>query len=192
MEILVTSVSPMQLMAGKIVGNIAVGLSQLVIWIIFMVIALKIAPTYFPIGEVPKIEPYFLLLMAGTLLPAFVMVAAAMGAIGATATESREAQQIAGWFTIPIMVPLWFITTIMLNPNGALAIGMSLFPLTAPIALPLRAVFTTVPVWQIILTISLLCILAFFSLWLSGRIFRLGMLRYGKRVRIREAFQSRK
>lgn len=192
MEILVTSVSPTQLMAGKVVGNMLVGLTQLAVWIVFAIIALKVAPVFIPDVQFPPIETSYLLLMVATLIPSFVMVAAAMGAIGATATESREAQQIAGWFTIPIMIPLWFISAIMLKPNGALSVGMSLFPLTAPIALPLRAVFTDIPAWQIIMTLVLLCALAVFSVWLSGRIFRLGMLRYGKRVRLREAFQRAK
>ena len=192
MEILVTSVSPDQLMTGKILGDLLVGLTQLVVWILFAVIALRFLPLFIPIGEVPKIEFSYLLLIAATMLPSFVMVAAAMGAIGATATESREAQQVAGWFTLPIMIPLWFITTIMFNPNGPLAVGMSLFPLTAPIALPLRAMFTTVPAWQIILVIAALIFLAIFSLWLSGRVFRLGMLRYGKRVSLREVFERAK
>jgi len=188
MEIIVTSVSPDQLMTGKVLGDLLVGLTQLVVWMIFVVIALQFIPAFIPIGDVPRIELPYLLLIAATFLPAFVMVSAAMGAIGATATESREAQQIAGWFTIPIMIPLWFITSIMFNPNGPLAVGLSLFPLTAPIALPLRAMFTTVPVWQIVLVITILVLLAVFSLWLSARIFRLGMLRFGKRVRLREAF----
>jgi len=192
MEILVTSVSPDQLMTGKILGDLLVGLTQLVVWIIFAVIALRFLPLFIPMGEVPKIEFSYLLLIAATMLPSFVMVSAAMGAIGATATESREAQQVAGWFTLPIMIPLWFITTIMFNPNGPLAVGMSLFPLTAPIAMPLRAMFTTVPAWQIILVIAALILLAILSLWLSGRVFRLGMLRYGKRVRLREAFERAK
>ncbi|MCE5208333.1 MAG: ABC transporter permease [Chloroflexi bacterium] len=192
MEILVTSVSPEQLMIGKVMGNLLVGLTQLAVWILFAIIALMVVPSLLPIGEVPKIELSYLLLMAATLLPAFVMVAAAMGAVGATAAESREAQQIAGWFTIPIMIPLYFTTSIMYNPNSALSVGMSLFPLTAPIALPLRAMFTNIPVWQIILVITVLCLLAVFALWLSGRMFRLGMLRYGKRVRLREAFERAK
>lgn len=188
MEIIVTSVSPDQLMTGKILGDLLVGLTQLAVWIIFVVIALQLVPTFIPMVEIPKIELSYLLLIIATLLPAFVMISAAMGAIGATATESREAQQIAGWFTIPIMVPLWFITAIMLNPNGPISVGLSLFPLTAPIALPLRAMFTTVPAWQIVLVIAFLILLAIFSLWLSARVFRLGMLRFGKRVRLREAF----
>lgn len=187
-EILVTSVSPTQLMAGKVLGNLAVGLTQLFTWLLFAVLALMIAPRFLPIGQPPKIEVNDMLLMAGTLIPAFVMVAAIMGAIGATATEAREAQQISGWVTIPLIIPLWFVTTIMFNPNSPLSVGMSLFPLTAPIALPMRAAFTQVPAWQIVMVITMLCLLAIFSLWLAGRIFRLGMLRYGKRVRLREAF----
>jgi len=90
------------------------------------------------------------------------------------------------------MIPLWFINSIMHDPNGPISVGLSLFPLTAPIALPLRAMFTTVPSWQIILTIAILVLLAIFSLWLSARIFRLGMLRFGKRVSLREAFNRAK
>jgi len=190
MEILVTSVSPTQLMAGKVVGDLLVGLTQLVVWLLFLIIGLKVAPLFIPdMGTIPAIDAKYLLLIAGTMLPAFVMIAAAMGAIGATATQSQEAQQMAGFFTLPIVVPFWFVSQIMLKPNGPLAIGMSMFPLTAPIALPLRAGFTNIPWWQTSITISVLVILAVFSLWLSGKIFRIGMLRYGKKVSLKEAFR---
>ena len=189
MEILVTSVSPTQLMAGKVVGDLMVGLTQLVIWIFFVIVGLNLAPNFLDMESVPALDIKYVLLLAGTLLPAFVMIAAAMGALGATATESREAQQLAGLFTLPIVVPFWFTSQIMFNPNGALAVGMSMFPLTAPIAMPLRAGFTNIPWWQITITITVLVALAAFSLWLAGKIFRIGMLRYGKKVSFKEAFQ---
>lgn len=190
MEILVTSVSPTQLMAGKVVGDLLVGLTQLVVWLLFLIIGLKVAPLFIPdMGTMPAIDAKYLLLIAATMFPAFVMIAAAMGAIGATATQSQEAQQMAGFFTLPIVVPFWFVSQIMLKPNGPLAVGMSMFPLTAPIALPLRAGFTNIPWWQTSITISVLVILAVFSLWLSGKIFRIGMLRYGKKVSLKEAFR---
>ncbi|MDP3449745.1 MAG: ABC transporter permease, partial [Anaerolineaceae bacterium] len=190
MEILVTSVSPTQLMAGKVVGDLLVGLTQLVVWILFLIIGLKVAPLFITdMGSMPAIDGKYILLIAGTMLPAFVMIAAAMGAIGATATESQEAQQMAGFFTLPIVVPFWFVSQIMFNPNGALSVGLSMFPLTAPISLPLRAGFTNIPWWQTSITITVLVILAIFSLWLSGKIFRIGMLRYGKKVSLKEAFR---
>jgi ABC-2 type transport system permease protein len=188
MEVLVTSVSPGQLMAGKIIGNLAVGLFELVIWTIFTIIALKILPNFIPMGDPPTIPASYVLLIIFTFLPAFVMIAAAMGAVGATATDMKEAQQVAGFFTLPIVIPYWFMTAIMFNPNGAIAVTMSLIPFTAPLALPMRAVFTTIPFWQLALSIGMLIILAVFAVWLAGRVFRLGMLRYGKKVRLKEAF----
>ena len=190
MEILITSVSPNQLMAGKVIADLLVGLTELTIWLAVALIALRFVPQFTAIGQSAQIQASSILLMAGTFLPAFVMIAAAMGAIGATATEVREAQQVAGFFTLPIVVPFWFVTAIMYNPNGGIAVGLSMFPLTAPIALPLRAVFTDVPGWQIALTIGLLVLLATFTVWLAGRIFRLGMLRYGKRVSFAEIFRK--
>jgi len=116
------------------------------------------------------------------------MIAALMALVGATATEAREAQQIAGLFTLPLAVPLWFISAIMANPNSALSIGLSLFPLTAPLALTLRAGYTNIPLWQLILAVSLLVACAIGALWLAGRAFRIGLLRYGKRLTWREIF----
>lgn len=189
MEILVTSVSPSQLMGGKVVGDLLVGLTQLVIWMAFVIIGLKVAPMFMDISEIPSLDAKTIFLIAATMLPAFVMVSAAMGAVGATATEMHEAQQVAGMFTLPIVVPFWFVSAIMFNPNGGLSVVMSMFPLTAPIAMPLRAAFTDVPLWQSGIAIGLLFILAGFSLWLAGKIFRVGMLRYGKKVTLKEAFQ---
>ena len=71
-----------------------------------------------------------------------------------------------------------------------LAVALSLIPITAPITMPLRAAFTEVPPWQIIASLALLVASAFGSLWLAGRTFRLGMLRYGKRLTWREVFRK--
>ena len=119
-------------------------------------------------------------------------VAALMAMAGATATESSEAQQIAGLFSLPIVAPYWFAGSIMTNPNGPLATGLSLFPLTAPVALPMRAIVTNVPVGQVILAVVLLVLVALLALLLAARAFRLGMLRYGKRVTWGELFRSRR
>jgi ABC-2 type transport system permease protein len=188
MEIVITSVSPTQLMAGKIVGNLSVGLTQLLIWLAFPLAAFFMARAFIPMVENIRIEAQFIWLMILTLVPAFVLVAALMATVGATATESREAQQIAGLFTLPVVAPLWFTSALMTNPNGPLAVGLSLFPLTAPISLPLRAAFTVVPLWQIAISISLLFIAALLAIWLAGRAFRLGMLQYGKRLTLKELF----
>lgn len=188
MEIILTSSSPTQIMTGKVLGNLSVGLTQLIVWILFGVIGVIILQNIFPDIQSAQIDLTFLGLMVLTFLPAFVMIAAMMATLGATATESREAQQIAGLFTLPIVIPFWFLGVLIESPNSPLAIGLSIFPFTAPISLPLRAAFTDIPVWQIGLTVSLLVLLAIGSLWLAGRAFRLGMLRYGKKLSFKELF----
>src|SRR5512142_227166 len=102
MEIIVTSVSPDQLMAAKILGNLGVGLTQMAIWVVFIVLAFAIGSHYFPWMERIQFGADFLLLMLLALLPAFVLIAALMAAIGAMVSEGREAQQLSGVFTMPI------------------------------------------------------------------------------------------
>lgn len=188
MEIIITSISPNQLMAGKILGNLSVGLTELAAWIGFALVGVLAAQRLFDWGANLSLSGDYLLLILVTFLPAFVMVAALMGAIGAVATESREAQQIAGLFTLPIMIPYYFVSAIIMNPNSALSVGLSLFPLTAPITLPLRQAFTNVPAWQITVSVGLLVLFAVGAVWLAGRIFRMGMLQYGKRLAWKQIF----
>ncbi|MGB8252320.1 MAG: ABC transporter permease, partial [Anaerolineaceae bacterium] len=117
-EIIVTSVSPSQLMTGKILGDIAVGLTQLLVWFGFLV------GGYFLLrGSVEwvaqiKISAEYLVLLVLVIIPTFITVAALMAAIGSITTELREAQQISGYFTLPIMAPYWFSYIIMTSPNG--------------------------------------------------------------------------
>jgi ABC-2 type transport system permease protein len=189
MEMVITSVSPGQLMAGKIAGDIGVGLTQLLAWIGLGSTALWIGSYFVPwMNHIQLGINYTWLLL--TLFPSFVMIAALMASVGATVTEAREAQQIIGLFSMPIWIPYWLIYPIMTNPNGPLAVGLSFFPLTAPVTLSLRLAFTEIPSWQLTLNILMLFLFAAGSLVLAGRTFRLGMLRYGKRLSWREVFSK--
>ena len=190
MEIVLTSVSPTQLMAGKIIGNLSVGLTQLVVWILAgvagVILAMRLIPDFGSLG----INSTFLWLLIATFLPAFVMLAALMAMIGATATETREAQQVAGLFTLPIAIPLWFSGAIIASPNSPLSVGLSLFPLTAPMTLPMRATLTNVPAWQIVSSEAILVLCALGAIWLASKAFRLGMLSYGKKLKLSELFKK--
>lgn len=188
-EIIMTSVSTNQFMAGKIAGNLSVGLTQLLIWLlaagagVMAFVRIQSGPTDLTVGST------FMGILLLTAFPTLIMFAALMAMIGATTTEAREAQQIAGLFSLPIFVPLWLIQPIIVNPTSSLSIGLSLFPFTSPLTLPIRVAFSTVPMWQIILSLTILVASAVGSVWLAGRAFRLGMLRYGKRLALRELFQ---
>lgn len=192
MEIIVTSVSPDQLIAGKIAGNIAVGLTQLLVWILFIIIAILATRDSIEWVRHLSFSWDYLGLMLLVLLPSFILVAAIMAAIGATVTETREAQQISGLFTLPISIPFYFTYSLMTNPNGPLAVALSFFPLTAPVAIPMRAGFGVIPGWQLTLNIILLVVFAVLSVWLASRTFRIGMLSYGKRLSLTQIFGKAK
>jgi ABC-2 type transport system permease protein len=189
MEILMTSVSPDQFMAGKIIGDIAIGMTQMIIWGLFVLLGLFIGKNYLEWLQNVRIEWDLVVLMLLLMFPAFVMVSALMAAIGATVTEAREGQQVVGLISLPIWIPYLLIMPIMESPNSPLAVAFSLFPLTAPLTIVLRSGFTIIPTWQIILSLVVLFLSALGALWLAGRAFRLGMLRYGKRLRLKELFK---
>ena len=191
MEIVITSVSPSQLMTGKIIGNIAVGLTQLVVWLVFGFIGLKIAGNFWPILQDFSLSPDYITVMLLIMLPSFVMVGAVMAAIGSTMTEMREAQQISGMFSLPFMIPFYVSSAILMNPNGPLAMVLSYFPLTAPITILMRMSFTVVPAWQIAINIATLVIFAIFAIWFATKAFRLGMLQYGKKLSFKEVLNGR-
>ncbi len=189
MEIIVTSVSPNQLMIGKTLADLCVGLTQLAAWFGFAGIGLMAARALSPWAAMQQFDMGSLLLILALVVPAFIMVAGLMAATGAMVTETRESQQMVGIFTLPLFVPLWLIYPIMTNPNSPLAVGLSLFPLTSPMTLPLRAAFTTIPAWQIVASLVIIYAFAAGALLLAGRAFRLGMLSYGRRLTLREVFK---
>ena len=188
MEVMITSVSPLQLMAGKIIGNLSVGLTQLLIWGIMIWLGLTIAGRFIP--EIADLDLSFSTVLVNllTLLPAFVLVSAMMAALGATVSDMREAQQVSGFFTLPIFFPYYFVTSIMLNPDGLIARLLSFFPLSAPVALSMRMAFGSVPAWEITLIIFIMFGFSVFMIWLAARAFRIGMLSYGKKISLRRVF----
>jgi ABC-2 type transport system permease protein len=192
MEIMVTSVSPGQLMSGKVIADIAIGATQLLVWAIFILLALVIGKSYFPFLGGLKFSGEMVVVIVAVMVPAFIMISGLMAAVGATVSEGSEGQQIMGLFTIPIWLPYIFIMLFIENPNSPLAIALSFFPLTAPMSIALRIGFTTIPAWQVIVSVAILVLSAIGAVWLAGRAFRLGMLRYGQRLRWAEIFSRQR
>ncbi len=190
MEVVVTSVSPIQLMAGKIVGNISVGFTQLLVWLFFAWLIIWFASTQFPFLSDLEVNVTILFKNLAIFIPAFVSVAGLMAALGATVTESREAQQISGLFTLPIMLPIWFIQLIMENPNGVIPKVLSYFPLTAPITIGIRMSISSLPDWEWLAYLLIQIVFAALMIWLAARAFRMGMLQYGKRLSLKQLFRK--
>lgn len=194
MEVLVTSVSPTQLIGGKIIGIIGVGLTQLFVWIAFGVLGAVIAGANFPKfqEQFASVSLESLVLMGLVLFPSYIMLSGLMAAMGAMVTDTREAQQMSGLLILPIWAPYYLLVPLMKNPNGPLALALSFFPLTAPMTLTFRVSFTIIPTGQLVLNFLILFLSAAGAIWLAGKIFRMGMLRYGKRLRWREIFSLAK
>ena len=190
MEIVITSVTPGQLMTGKIIGNIAIGLTQLVIWLLFGWLGILVGGQFWPVLHDFSLPANYIVVLLLLLLPSFVMIAALMAAIGSTMTEMREAQQISGMFSISTTIPFYVSSIIMMNPNGTLATVLSFFPLTSPVTILMRMGFAVVPTWQIVINIALLVVFAVLAIWFAGRAFRMGMLQYGKKLSLKEIFRK--
>jgi ABC-2 type transport system permease protein len=188
MEIMVTSASPGQFMGGKTIADMAVGITQLVVWGIFLVLILFFGKSYFSFLSGIELPIDTVLILTAVMVPAFIMISGLMASIGATVTAASEGQQIMGLFTIPIWIPYILVAVFIQNPNSPLAIAMTLFPLTAPMTIAIRLGFSTIPTWQLVTSFILLVLSAIGAVWLAGRAFRLGMLRYGQRLRWKEIF----
>jgi ABC-2 type transport system permease protein len=191
MEVILTSVSANQFMSGKIIGDIAIGLTQILAWLGFIAIIILLSRSSITFLKGIQLSQQTTFLMVIILLPAFVMVAALMAAIGATVTEAREGQQVVGLISLPVWIPYMLTGLILSNPNSPIVIGLSLFPFTAPLTMLMRDSLTILPAWQVASSAAILILSAIGSVWLAGRAFRLGMLRYGKRLTWRELFSRR-
>ena len=194
MEIVVTSISPGQLIGGKVLGIIAITLTQVIAWAAFAALAVFIGSRYLDIGLLQNlsIDPQIVVTMLAVAAPTYVMLASLMTAVGATVTEGQDAQQVAGLFSLPVAAPVWVAGLIIENPNGPLAVALSLFPPTALSTFAMRIMSVPIPFWQIAVSVTLLILCAGGAVWVAGRAFRLGMLRYGQRLNWRELFSVKR
>ncbi len=190
MEIMITSVTPNQLMVGKTIGNISVGLTQIGFWALVAAIALFIMRNRIPFLNDLNLSAGYVILSLGMMILSFIVNAGIMATIGATMTTVEEGQSITGLIVVPMMLPFYFMQAFFTNPNGTLPKVLSYIPVSAPLSMSLRMAFTNIPAWEIILVYAILIISAVLVLWLSGKAFSLGMLEYSKRIRIRDLFRK--
>ena len=117
-------------------------------------------------------------------IPAFVLAAALMTAIGAMVTSSPEGQSIGMiFFMLHFTLPAMTIIAIIKSPTSLLPTVLSFLPFTGLMTISLRNIFSVVPAWQVAVSAAVQALAALGALWLAGRAFRLGMLRYGQRLR---------
>jgi ABC-2 type transport system permease protein len=188
MEVLVTSVSPLQMVAGKVLGIVAISFTQLVTWVLVAVVTVIVG------GQVLKYEFFVnmtipwdsLLKVVAIAIPTYITAAGIMFTIGSTVAEAQEGQSVGALFFVLHMLPIYLIVILIESPNSPVSIALSLLPFTSLMATGLRSMFSVLPLWQVALSVVIQTLSAILTLWLASRVFRLGMLRYGKRIRLAE------
>lgn len=180
MEILATSLRPAELLVGKLLGLGALALTQVVLWAMGGLLIAQINESARAFLGGTKFETSHLILIGVLFVINFLIFAAAMLGIGAAVTAEAESRQIAGFFTFLAVLPIMFSVAFFTNPNGPLPLFFSFFPLTAAVGLTMRLGVSTLPSWQIWLSLAIQVVTALFIVWLAVKVFRLGMLMYGK------------
>lgn len=213
-EVIISSVRPFQLLISKVIGIGLVGLTQFLVWAVIMtIINIFILPaiglgnvSHSPmpastmmasqsvdmemlqsgIMELSKIN--WTMVFIGFIvyfLGGFFLYGSMFAALGATINEDGETQSISMVVTMPILISFFIALSIVNDPNSQLAVWASIFPLSSPIVMPARIPFDP-PIWQVLLSVSLLLLSFLGTIWVAARIYRVGILMYGKKANWKE------
>ncbi len=226
-EVIVSSVKPFQLMMGKVFGLALVGLTQIVIWLVFSGILMGVISFIFigsdmgnimdmansaqamPADQMAELGvnsmmvnvvsgmmainwPFIILSFIIYFLGGYLMYSALFAAVGAAVDAETDTQQFMLPITLPLVFSIALSTSVVLrDPNGALSFWLSIIPLTSPIVMMVRAPFLNLATqwWEVALSIGLLITTFCFTIWLAGKIYRTGILMYGKKATYKELFK---
>lgn len=198
-ELLISSLRPFQLLAGKVIGVGAVGLFQLAIWgvcawllfqqrdLVLRLVGIDAGPTggfafpAVPLETVAIVLTYFLL--------GYFLYAAMFAAVGAMSNSDAEARQAQTPVIMLLIIPTVLMLGILQQPDGGMAVSLSLIPFCSPIAMPVRWAAATVPIEEVALSIGLLVAALLLVVWVAARIYRVGILMYGKRPSPKELWR---
>ncbi|HZY40180.1 MAG TPA: ABC transporter permease [Mucilaginibacter sp.] len=194
-EVIVSSVKPFQLMMGKIIGVGLVGLTQFVLWItlsagISYIVGGNTSPTnaalYSFLHSLGANAGYELLCFLFYWITGFLFYSALFAAVGSAVDSETETQQ----FMFPITLPLLFtyilsVSYLFMVPDSPLAVWLSMIPLSAPVAMMVRIPYN-VPAWQLGLSMTLMIVGFIFTTYIAARIYRVGILMYGKKASYKE------
>lgn len=186
-EVLLSAITARDLMVGKLVGVGLAGMTQLAIW---AVVGLALTGSALPalvsqIGPI-HVSPVVFLFFVIFFVLGFLLFAALFMVVGAISSTEQDAQQLQAIVTLPMIIPLMSLMLFMQNPNGGIAVAMSLIPVFTPLLMQARIILLMPPTWQILLGIGLMLVSIYFAVSFAARVFRVGILMHGKRPTIRE------
>ena len=195
-EVIVSSCKPFQLMMGKIIGVALVGVTQFLIWAILISVAVgglgislannpmsDLAVVFNAIQSVNLVSIFTCFVVY--FLGGYLLYASLFAGFGSAVDQASDASQFTSPIIIVMVVALYAGIGCMENPNGSMAMWCSMIPFTSPIVMMVRLPYD-VPFWQIAVSVALLYGTAFGLVWVSSRIYRIGILRYGKKFTFKE------
>jgi ABC-2 type transport system permease protein len=187
-EVIVSSVKPTQMMLGKVVGIGLVGLTQIGVWTLSAYLLTTVGVRMFASGavSVPSLPASLLVYFVIFFVLGYFLYATLYALVGATVSSEEDAQQAQFPVTMLLVVPMIVINLVLANPNSAISITLSMIPFFAPIVMMMRIGVVNPPVWQILMSMGIMLATILGSVWLAARIYRVGILMYGKRPSIAE------
>jgi ABC-2 type transport system permease protein len=188
-EVMLASAKPESLMLGKLLGVGAVGLTQMAIWIVFILL-LSGSSLWMTLGlgglAAYGVTPLRLIFFLLYFILGFFFYSAMSAGLGATVSQESEVQQFNMIIVLPQVIGLVLIVYILSNPGAWPVVLLSLFPPCTPIVMCLRMAAMSVPAWQLALSLVLMLLATYGMVWVASRIYRVGILMYGKRPTLPE------
>lgn len=219
-EVIISSVKPYELMAGKIIGTALVGLTQVAIWIVLGIVVLAGVQSFFSpesaqqmgqsimesqsqmssamaqAGESNKVLevmemignlnlPLIMFAFVFYFLMGYLLYSSLLGAVGAAVDSEEDSQQMVFPVTMPLIFSIMVLFPIARNPEGPVAFWFSIIPLTSPVAMMARIPYG-IPTWELLLSMFLLVITTIGAIAVAAKIYRIGLLMYGKKVNLKE------
>ena len=211
-EVMASSVKPFELLMGKVLGIGAVGLTQIALWAALGAAVLAVlgpllvafagapAPAASPMGAPPDaadlpfdvgaitalLTPGFLLILVLCFLGGYLFYAALFAAVGSAVEQESDAQSLTVPVTLPAIVPMLFLFPMLEQPDSTLSVVLSILPPFSTVLLPVRVAVTDVPFWQVALSLGLLAAAFVAAIWVAARVYRVGILMYGKKASFRD------
>lgn len=192
-EILFSSARPFELMLGKLVGVGLAGLTQLGIWVVtvavvisFVALQADLAPL---LENVPRITPLMVIYFMLFFLVGFFTYAAIFAVVGSMVTSLQEGGQFAFPPVMIMLAGFYFSFAVIRDPNSSLSFWVSIAPFLAPITMPVRILAEMPPFWHVALALAVNAAAIAGLVWLTGRVYRVGMLMYGKRATLPEVWK---
>ena len=189
-DVLLTSVSPLSLMAGKILALGTTSLVQIIVWIASIAIIGPQIVDQIPNATELEIEPLTLVYVSLFFIAGYFLISVVLAGIGSATTSAKEAGPITAVVLLPAGIPVWLVGAILGEPDGGVARILSFIPITAPTTMMLRIGSGDVSSFEILASLAVTVLAGVAMLFVSARIFRAGMLLYGQRMTLASVWRA--